>query len=199
MTNDIFQPLQLSAGTHQPGSGKGCAMNVISWENGDVEITDFPVCSDPYLAVLVQALNDSLADIETGTLSPEDSMMVLELGHMTVGTSAHGLSDEKMVNIYEKLATKPYKGYFLGTLVDTDIQSVIYLIEKSWRVDRNLRTAAIVAGAKMNSRLYAMPVKSRYEFLKRHIQDFQEMTGTTPVETPVEKTQEAVQKMLVRV
>lgn len=36
--NDILKPLQLAAGSHEEGSGMGCAMNVISWENGDTKI-----------------------------------------------------------------------------------------------------------------------------------------------------------------
>jgi hypothetical protein len=37
----ITNPLRLARGSHQPGSGKGCAMNVISYINGDEQITDF--------------------------------------------------------------------------------------------------------------------------------------------------------------
>ncbi len=38
----ITHPLRSAKGSHQPGSGKGCAMNVISYINGDTHITDFP-------------------------------------------------------------------------------------------------------------------------------------------------------------
>ena len=38
----ITHPLRLAKGSHQPGSGRGCAMNVISYINGDTQITDFP-------------------------------------------------------------------------------------------------------------------------------------------------------------
>ena len=31
----ITHPLRLARGSHQPGSGKGCAMNVTSYINGD--------------------------------------------------------------------------------------------------------------------------------------------------------------------
>ncbi|EUA42531.1 gp57 domain protein [Mycobacterium xenopi 4042] len=41
----ITHPLRLAKGSHRPGSGKGCAMNVISYVNGETEITDFPTCS----------------------------------------------------------------------------------------------------------------------------------------------------------
>ena len=46
----ITNPLRLARGSHQPGSGKGCAMNVISYINGDEQITDFPATSARPLA-----------------------------------------------------------------------------------------------------------------------------------------------------
>ena len=101
--NNIFEPLILAAGSHQAGSGKGCAMNVISWENGDVKITDFPACSDRMLARMVQNVNDRLAG-DNGLLSAEDSLIALELGHMTVGTSSHGLSDLDLRRVYVRIA-----------------------------------------------------------------------------------------------
>ena len=82
----IIHPLRLARGSHQPGSGKGCAMNVISYINGDTTITDFPDCSAEPLAKLVQMLNDRLAGPD-GFLSPEDSVLVLDLGWLTVGTA----------------------------------------------------------------------------------------------------------------
>jgi hypothetical protein len=38
----ITHPLRLAKGSHRPGSGKGCAMNAISYIGGDTQITDFP-------------------------------------------------------------------------------------------------------------------------------------------------------------
>lgn len=83
----ITHPLRLAAGSHQRGSGKGCAMNVISYINGDTQITDFPDCSARPLARMVQSLNDLLAGPD-GFLSPENSVIVLDLGWRTVGTAA---------------------------------------------------------------------------------------------------------------
>ena len=83
----ITHPLRLARGSHQPGSGKGCAMNVISYINGDTEITDYPACSAAPLSRLVQMVNDTLADPDDGLLSPEDSVLVLDLGWRTVGTN----------------------------------------------------------------------------------------------------------------
>lgn len=82
----ITHPLRLAKGSHQPGSGKGCAMNVISYINGDTKITDYPECSARPLSRLVQLCNDRLAGPD-GFLSPEDSITVLDLGWRTVGTA----------------------------------------------------------------------------------------------------------------
>jgi hypothetical protein len=54
----ITEPLRLAAGSHKAGSGFGCVMNIISWENGDRVITDYPTCVDPTLAEMAQAIND---------------------------------------------------------------------------------------------------------------------------------------------
>jgi hypothetical protein len=82
----ITHPLRLAKGSHQPGSGKGCAMNVISYINGDAQITDFPACSARPLAALVQSCNDLLARPD-GYLSPENSVIALDLGWQTIGTA----------------------------------------------------------------------------------------------------------------
>jgi hypothetical protein len=82
----ITNPLRLARGSHQPGSGKGCAMNVISYINGDEQITDFPATSARPLASFVQLCNDLLAEPD-GYLSPKNSLLVLDLGWLTVGTA----------------------------------------------------------------------------------------------------------------
>ena len=82
----ITNPLRVARGSHQPGSGKGCAMNVISYINGDEQITDFPATSARPLASFIQLCNDLLAGAD-GYLSPEDSLLVLDLGWLTVGTA----------------------------------------------------------------------------------------------------------------
>ena len=82
----ITHPLRLAKGSHQPGSGKGCAMNAISYINGDTRITDFPPCSARPLALMVQACNDVLAGPD-GYLTPENSVLALDLGWQTVGTA----------------------------------------------------------------------------------------------------------------
>ncbi|MCV7076532.1 hypothetical protein [Mycobacterium szulgai] len=61
-------------------------MNVISYIYGDRVVTDYPACSARPLAAFVQSCNDLLAG-PSGYLSPEDSLVALELGWQTVGTS----------------------------------------------------------------------------------------------------------------
>jgi len=100
----ITNPLRLARGSHQPGSGKGCAMNVISYINGDEQITDFPATSARPLASFVQLCNDLLAEPD-GYLSPENSLLVLDLGWLTVGTA--DVTDTVMHIWVTKLLTSP--------------------------------------------------------------------------------------------
>jgi hypothetical protein len=79
-------PLRLARGSHRPGSSKGCAMNVISYINGDEQVSDFPGCSARPLSLLVQSSNDLLAGPD-GYLSPEGSVIALDLAWQTVGTA----------------------------------------------------------------------------------------------------------------
>ena len=100
-------PMRLAAGSHEPGSGKGCAMNVISYVNGDTKITDFPACSARPLARMVQIVNDRLAGAD-GFLSPEDSVRVLDLGWRTVGTA--GADDSVLWRWLHDLLVDPGHG-----------------------------------------------------------------------------------------
>jgi hypothetical protein len=100
----ITHPLRLARGSHQPGSGKGCAMNAISYINGDEQITDFPTTSARPLASFVQLCNDLLAGPD-GYLSPEDSLLVLDLGWLTVGTA--DVADTVMHTWVTKLLISP--------------------------------------------------------------------------------------------
>jgi len=103
----LTHPLRLAKGSHEPGSGKGCAMNVISYINGDARITDYPECSARPLAKLVQILNDALAD-RGGYLSPENSVLVLDLGWRTVGTA--DVPREVVLRWLAELLTDPTYG-----------------------------------------------------------------------------------------
>jgi hypothetical protein len=58
-------------------------MNAISYINGYEQITDFPATSARPLASFVQLCNELLAGPDD-KLSPEDSLLVLVLGCLTV-------------------------------------------------------------------------------------------------------------------
>ena len=101
----ITNPLRLAVGSHEAGSGKFCAMNVISWENGDTIITDFPECSDGLLTHITQRINDQICTHRDGDLlCPECSLIVLKLSHRTVGTGTLGLTDTERRVIWVRIA-----------------------------------------------------------------------------------------------
>lgn len=79
-------------------------MNVISYINGDEHITDFPATSARPLASFVQLCNDLLAEPD-GYLSPANSLLVLDLGWLTVGTA--DVADSVMHIWVTKLLTSP--------------------------------------------------------------------------------------------
>lgn len=79
-------------------------MNVISYINGDQQITDFPATSARPLASFVQLCNDSLAEPD-GYLSPANSLLVLDLGWLTVGTA--DVADAVLHIWVTKLLTSP--------------------------------------------------------------------------------------------
>ena len=100
MTNTNVGPLRLAVGSHKAGSGRGCAMNVISWENGDSRISDMPDCTHPFLSRVVQRLNDSICEqCDGGLLCADCSVIVLGLAHRTVGTADADPDGRVMVRI----------------------------------------------------------------------------------------------------
>jgi hypothetical protein len=110
----ITHPLRLAKGSHRPGSGKGCAMNVISYINGDAQVTDFPTCSARPLSLLVQSTNDLLAGPD-GYLSPDNSVVVLDLAWQTVGTA--GVPDTVVHSWIVELLTGPTWGVLQYTKI----------------------------------------------------------------------------------
>lgn len=75
-----------------------------SYINGDEQITDFPATSARPLASFVQLCNDLLAGPD-GYLSPADSLLVLDLGWLTVGTA--DVADDVMHIWVTKLLISP--------------------------------------------------------------------------------------------
>jgi hypothetical protein len=80
-------------------------MNLISWENGDSTITDYPDCADRVLARIVQQVNDNICDHRDGDLlCPPCSLEVLALGHRTVGTGTIPLSELERRQVWAAIA-----------------------------------------------------------------------------------------------
>jgi hypothetical protein len=127
---DFPQPLRLAVGSHRQGSGRGCAMNVISWENGDARITDHPDCADPALTKIVQKVNDGycqhLDAPDNGPvrylLCPACSFKVLELAHRTPGTFMRmPLGDRR--ELYFTILERLVKGYTASPIVEEAFDS----------------------------------------------------------------------------
>jgi hypothetical protein len=101
----LEHPLRLAVGSHEAGSGKGCAMNVVSWESGDTMITDLPACADPMLARIVQRVNDTICrHRDSDLLCPACSMKVLDLAHRIVGSGTHPLIDLERHRVWVRVA-----------------------------------------------------------------------------------------------
>lgn len=97
--NRITNPLTIVGGQGKPLHGTGCAMQVVSYTNGDAVITDYPTCSHAALSKPVQTVNDKLGirgDLRViqgryyKALRPADAMTAVELGFATVGTADDG-------------------------------------------------------------------------------------------------------------
>lgn len=222
-----MHPLRLSVGSHQAGSGKGCAMNVVSWENGDTSITDMPACSDPFLALMVQRINDTICTHRDGDLlCPPCSVIVLDLAHRTVGTALAGWSNDARKRLYVQLALHSARSVeHLATTpsvkaCNDTVQA--WLDGKATKDDLNTAatakaayiTAAKAAYAAANAAFYAAKAATanaayanyanyaayhaNAEFAHEMIDMFISLTNTTPLSIPVETTRVALTKMLAK-
>lgn len=199
--------LRLAVGSHKAGSGRGCAMNVISWENGDTLITDYPACAHPFLALRVQILNDSICTHSGGDLlCAACSVVALRLAHMTVGTG--GLDADMRVT---------------ARIASEEAQRVARLIrspkkEAAWwarvAVERaSLCMAVASGGVGALSAAHASRVVTQAEWAdlrathaeraalrpagtERIVRRFLALTGATPTPPDATATATAVQRML---
>jgi hypothetical protein len=119
-------------------------MNIVSWENGDVTITDYPDCSNRFLSKLVQNVNDSLAD-DDGHLSPQNSLIALELGHATVGTTNHTLTDLELRVVYVRCAV--FAARKVVHLDSTGTALPAIKAAEAWADNPSSKTAANTANA----------------------------------------------------
>ena len=96
----VEHPLRLAVGSHQAGSGKGCAMNVVSWESGDTTITDMPACADRLLARIVQQVNDLLRDAKTEIVRLRGiQRAVVALARTVIGKSEHPVERSPWIDV----------------------------------------------------------------------------------------------------
>jgi hypothetical protein len=100
-------------------------MNAISYINGDERITDFPACSARPLAIVVQACNDLLAG-PSGYLSPENSVLAIELAWQTVGTA--GVADTVVHAWLAELLTNPVWGVVQYAKI-TEVKAILDIAE----------------------------------------------------------------------
>ena len=148
----ITHPLRLAKGSHQPGSGKGCAMNVISYINGDAHVTDFPTCSAHPLSVLVQACNDLLAGPD-GYLSPENAVLALELAWQTVGTA--DVADAVVHAWLAEMLTDPTWGVLKYARI-TAVKAIVDIAE----LHRAAASGDMPLGRRLGRRRTASPARS---------------------------------------
>ena|SRR6476660_3901583 len=96
-------PLRLAKFSQPRGIGRGCAMNVISWELGEKVISDQPRGIDGFLGSLVRQINDLYCShLVDGLLCPPCSQKVLYLAHLLVGLKITNVNDlEWMLSGYE--------------------------------------------------------------------------------------------------
>lgn len=101
------------------GKDKVCVMQYISLIQGErgTKIregayvpTDFPECSNAALSRMVQSVNDEISSYRgNGSwtyLSPEESLEMLQLGLLTVGTGAATMEEERLW--MEKIRFRPF-------------------------------------------------------------------------------------------
>ena len=206
---DNDHPLRLATGNHEAGSGKGCAMNVISWENGDTVITDLPACSDPMLARIVQHVNDTICThAGARLLCPSCSEKVLDLAHRTVGTGGI-LTGTALHVVWVKVACELARS--VAHLNRNPRVMAAIVAAEQWANNPNVAAAAAAANAAnaaayaayaanaaaANAAYAAYAAVSRLDVAHTAIDIFQRLTGHTdqPVEPPV--VHNAIERMLV--
>jgi hypothetical protein len=193
VTVNILEPLRLAVGSHQAGSGKGCAMNVISWENGDAEITDYPECSDPLLASIVQRVNDTLCRHRDGKLlCAPCSTKVLDLAHRTVGTSLAEWGAKERCDVYVAIAGSEAAsptGFVISMLSATEY----HIMALNAAAERNVPAASDAAYAAFAT---AVIPTQRLERAHQLIDYFEYLTGVRAVQPDEQAKSVAIQNML---
>ncbi len=169
-----MQPLRLSIGSNTGDSAHayGCIMNVVSWINGDMRITDIPDCVDVPLALYLQTVNDEICEdsvlevVESETLTPQYfeticpscAMKLMDWGARAMGTVIADDSVTKaiLVRVHEEyvrhMKVEIYDEYTYNEL-QTFANDSYELLQKalgSLDTPRNRLTAAKVSHASIH-------------------------------------------------
>ena len=147
-------------------------MNAISYINGDEHITDFPTCSARPLAIVVQSCNDLLAG-PGGYLSPENSLLALELAWQTVGTA--DVADSVVHAWLAELLTNPVWGVVQYAKI-TAVKAILDIAElhrqaargdmpaiAAWEAADRAARAAACATSPTSNEAGAFAIRAAYE------------------------------------
>lgn len=105
-------PFQLAAGANMgPDDPFGCLMNVVSWMNGDTQITDRPSCTNRVLSSLCITFNDEALmefgvpgrrigdggefQVFANVATPDQAMRMTQLASLVMDTAAVSYVDAR--------------------------------------------------------------------------------------------------------
>jgi hypothetical protein len=89
---NVDHPILLGRGGYNAREGRGCIMNVLSWEEGQRPVTDSPASVDPFLRQLGIWANDTCCSPfhsgrpDSRAICAKCTARLLEVGHRTVGS-----------------------------------------------------------------------------------------------------------------
>jgi hypothetical protein len=186
-TNEIPHPLRLALGSHQRGSGRGCAMNMISYENGDSTISDMPSCTDRVLARIVQRVNDTYCrHTVDGMLCPACSIVVLDLAHRTVGTGGMVLAPDARRRVWVAIAADQARQVLHLARDQAKAERYIVIAEKYATTGEKpaAYAASDASDASATHAAYDASDASRLQLAHRAIDLFQQLTGHNATNIP---------------
>jgi hypothetical protein len=177
-------------------------MNVISWENGDRKISDYPACSARPLARLVQTVNDGICShTKDGLLCPPCSLIVLELGHQTVGTGnyAHKQLCAWLTELIEspKWGSNRFNAAGSAAAAIAAADAAAYAAAAIAAADATAYSACAAADAAAGAAACtAADAATRVEHCRQAIAAWHRICGTTPPPVEAAKVQAAYDAMV---
>lgn len=125
-------PFQLAAGANTGADDPyGCLMNVVSWMNGDTQITDYPSCTNKVLGSLCITFNDEALmkfgvpgrriggvgefQVFANVATPDQAMRMTQVASLVMDTSAVADADARAWR--ERVTSGLVGSWFVGRLV----------------------------------------------------------------------------------